>query len=205
MRRLGKGVAITMLIAGVVWPFYSDAAFYGLPKGLKPNADHIRFEEPALAPFAHARFCLQYPEDCKVRRMEFRPKKVELTEARWSELVSVNRSVNRAIVPQRNTGGLLAEEWLISPRAGDCNDYAVTKRHELLRRGWPSRSLLLAEVVMPSREHHLVLVVRTADGDFVLDNMSPNLRGWSKTPYQWVRAQSPANPRFWSTIKAITT
>lgn len=64
------------------------------------------------------------------------------------------------------TGRRLAtEEWLLSPPAGDCNDYAITKRHKLLEFGWPSRALLLSEVVIPSGEHHLVLVVRVTNND----------------------------------------
>jgi hypothetical protein len=113
----------------------------------------------------------------------------------------VNREVNRAIVPQQNLGGVMTEEWLVSPRAGDCNDYAVTKRHELLARGWPSRALILSEVVMASGKHHLVLVVRAKEGDFVLDNLSQDVRRVAMTMYRWVRAQSPDNPKFWSSIR----
>jgi predicted transglutaminase-like cysteine proteinase len=42
----------------------------------------------------------------------------------------------------------------------------------LLARGWPSRSLLLSEVVIPTGEHHQLLVVRVKNGDLVLDNLS---------------------------------
>jgi len=205
MRKTAKLVTVAAAIAATCWLTSADATFLGLPRGLKPHADRVKLDAPSLAPIGHTRFCLQYPEDCEVRRMmAFRRSPVALTEARWAELVKVNREINRAISPQRNNAGLWGEEWLISPKAGDCNDYAVTKRHELLARGWPSRSLLLAEVVMPSREHHLVLIVRTLEGDFVLDNMNANIRGWTKTPYQWVRAQSPRNPKFWSTIGPAT-
>ena len=93
---------------------------------------------------------------------------------------------------------------MVGPRAGDCNDYAVTKRHELLARGWSARSLLLAEVAIDSGEHHLVLVVRTGDGDFVLDNLSAHIRPWSKMSYRWLRIQSPKNPNYWSTIAPLT-
>ena len=135
-----------------------------------------------------------------VHRMVFRPKPVELTEARKTELAKVNREVNRAIQPKLNNNGVLEEKWLISPREGDCKDYAVTKRHELLARGWPARSLLLAEVVVSSGEHHVVLIVRTNEDDFVLDNLNWNVRRVSEIRYQWVRAQQPNNPKFWSTI-----
>jgi hypothetical protein len=65
---------------------------------------------------------------------------------------------------------------LIAPKTGNCNDYAVTKRHELLSRGWPSRALLLAEVIVPSGERHLVVVVRVKQGDFVIDNRNADIR-----------------------------
>jgi predicted transglutaminase-like cysteine proteinase len=94
----------------------------------------------------------------------------------------------------------MGEEWLVSPRAGDCNDYAVTKRHKLLALGWPVRSLLLAEVAISSGEHHLVLVVRTMEGDFVLDNLNGNVLPLSQIGYQWVRAQQTGNPKFWSEV-----
>lgn len=201
MRRMFRFATIAATVMTTCWFSSAQATFFGYPRGLKPLAERMKLDAPSLAPIGHTRFCLQYPEDCQVRGMiAFRRKPVALTEELWAELVKVNRDVNRAIMPQRNDRGLWGEAWLISPKAGDCNDYAVTKRHQLLARGWPSRSLLLAEVVMPSSEHHLVLVVRTSEGDFVLDNMSPHVRGWSKTPYQWVRAQSPRNPRFWATI-----
>jgi predicted transglutaminase-like cysteine proteinase len=178
----------------------APAAFHSLPRGLKANVERISFETPALAPMAFVRFCMRYPQDCKVRRMGFRPKPVALNESRRAELVKVNRDVNRAIRPQENINGVMAEEWLVSPREGDCNDYAVTKRHELLARGWPSRSLLLTEVVVSSGEHHLVLVVRTREDDVVLDNLNWNVRPVSQISYQWVRAQQAQNPQFWSTI-----
>ena len=176
------------------------AALFSLPRQLEANVDRISFDAPVLAPMAFVRFCIRYPQDCKVNRIAFRPAPVTLTKARMAELVKVNRDVNRAIRPQENLNGVMAEEWLVAPREGDCNDYAVTKRHKLLARGWPSRSLLLAEVVVPSGEHHLVLVVRSREDDLILDNLNSNVRSASQVRYQWVRAQQTKNPRFWSTV-----
>jgi predicted transglutaminase-like cysteine proteinase len=181
-------------------PSSARTAFYSVPRRLESNTIRIGFDTPSLAPMAFVRFCIQYPQDCTVRRMAFRPGRVVLSEARKAELATVNRDVNRAIRPQANDNGVMEEEWLVSPREGDCNDYAVTKRHELLARGWSSRSLLLAEVVIASGEHHLVLVVRTREDDFVLDNLNQNVRPVSQIRYQWVRAQQEKNPKFWSTI-----
>jgi predicted transglutaminase-like cysteine proteinase len=182
----------------------ANAAFIGMPKSLGVQVSKIGFETPTVAPMAATRFCLEYPADCEVRRMAFRPRPFRLTEQRWSELVTVNRDINRQITYQRNYGGVFAEEWIVSPKYGDCNDYAVSKRHELLARGWPSRTLLLSEVVMSSGEHHLILVVRTSDGDVVLDNMNANVYPVSKARYEWVRTQLPGNPKYWSTVRVST-
>jgi predicted transglutaminase-like cysteine proteinase len=167
-----------------------------------PREERIQLEAPTLAPMAYARFCLEYREECAVHRMR---SAIGLTRQRWAELVRINADVNRAIVPQANDEGVLAERWLVAPRAGDCHDYAVTKRHELMARGWPSRALLLAEVVTSWGEHHLVLVIRTRDGDFVADNLNANIRPWFTSRYRWVRMQSPQNPMFWSTVADVST
>jgi predicted transglutaminase-like cysteine proteinase len=127
---------------------------------------------------------------------------IRLGAKRWVELVKVNARVNQTIRPARNTRGVVGEAWIVWPPAGDCNDYAVTKRHELLSRGWPPSVLLLAEVVTSNGKHHLVLVVRTDVGDVVLDNLRPDVRDWRILQYQWKRIQSPADPAFWLTMKA---
>ena len=160
----------------------------------------IHFQSSVLEPFAHTRFCQQYPDDCKVRKAVFRGSAIKLTAERWAELNEVNTQINRAIAFESNTQGVMAERWVIAPATGDCNDYAVTKRHKLIARGWPARSLLLAEVKTSWGEGHLVLVVHTKEGDFIADNLAPHIRAWSAAPYRWVRIQSPNNPHFWSTV-----
>lgn len=161
----------------------------------------ILFGVPVLAPFAHTRFCLVYPSECRVHEFLFRGGAFALTGYRRAELVRINAEVNHTIGPQHANETVVDEKWLIAPASGDCNDYAVTKRHQLLARGWPARALLLAEVVVPSGEHHLVLVVRTREGDLVADNLASAIRPWTETQYRWVRIQSPTNPLFWWTIK----
>ena len=165
------------------------------------DALRIKFEGPALTPFAHTRFCIKYKNECRVHKMLFRGGAIKLTAERRQELVRINAEVNRSIVSTNMNEPVAEEQWLISPKAGDCNDYAVTKRHKLIARGWPARVLLLAEVVTTWGEHHLVLVARTSQGDLVADNLNANIRNWTKTPYEWLRVESPANPMFWASIK----
>jgi predicted transglutaminase-like cysteine proteinase len=176
--------------------FYADAS---VDRADRREA-RIVLGAPVLPPFAHTRFCLIYPAECRVHGLHFRGGAIALTPKRRADLVRINAEVNRAIKPQRARESTADEKWLIAPPSGDCNDYAVTKRHQLLARGWPARALLLAEVAVPSGEHHLVLVVRTREGDLVADNLNLAIRLWTETRYRWVRIQSPANPLLWWTI-----
>jgi predicted transglutaminase-like cysteine proteinase len=167
--------------------------------GVRAMVEHISFDTPTLAPMAYTQFCLRYAEECRTRKL-FRGGPVLLSAARRVELSSVNDAVNASIVPEANLQGLAGEVWLIGPDRGDCNDYAVTKRHALMQRGWPARALLLSEVVTGSGEHHLVLVVRTSEGDLVLDSLTDRIKPWFKARYRWVRMQTPGVAKLWTTI-----
>jgi predicted transglutaminase-like cysteine proteinase len=203
MRQTTKVCLLATMMAAMCWASVSEAAFFGLPRALKYQLARIGFDNPVLPPIGHSRFCLRYPDDCKVHGIDFRRRNVALTVERWDELNSVNHQVNRDIVADVTPGNRVTEDWLISPPAGDCKDYAITKRHELLAHGWPSRVLLLSEVVVPSGEHHLILVVRTKDADLVLDNLNANVRPVATMyrQYQWVRIETPQNPMFWARVR----
>jgi len=179
----------------------ADAGLLGMPMGLQSAIQHIKLEAPTLPPMAYTQFCVRYQDECRKRPI-FRGGAVKLTEERWADLREVNQVVNRGIIPENNELGLAGEKWLINPASGDCNDYAVSKRHELLARGWPARALLLAEVVVSSGEHHLVVVVRTRTGDLVLDNLNPQIKPWARVPYRWVRVQLPSSQKLWATVAA---
>ena len=178
----------------------STARLASVSNGLQQGIQLIRFDAPTLAPMAFTQFCLKYPSDCKSGRLLLEGDRIELNDMRRSELETVNRTVNSSIRPERNEDGLAGEKWLLSPLRGDCNDYAVTKRHQLIARGWPARTVLLSEVVTVSGEHHLVTVVRTNNGDLVLDNLTDQIKPWSRTPYRWLRIQTPKNPNYWASI-----
>jgi predicted transglutaminase-like cysteine proteinase len=175
------------------------AAKFGPPPS-KFDFGRLSIDKPALPPLAHTRFCLRYPAECEIRNLTVGTDELRLTPARWAELTSINSIINRSIVPGRTTHDALTQSWLLAPKSGGCNDYAVTKRHELLKRGWPSRALLLAEVITFWGEHHLVLVIRTDAGDLVADNLHSGIRSWSMPHYHWVRLQSPEDPKFWATV-----
>jgi predicted transglutaminase-like cysteine proteinase len=156
---------------------------------------------PTLAPFQHVRFCLRYPADCKSNPTEI--DHIDL-DAETSELLKrVNHSVNLSIIPTvKDYGPNLGDGWTIAPDTGDCNDYAVTKRHQLLESGLPSKALRLSVVKTASGIGHLVLVVVTTKGDVVMDNLTEVIRPWQSTDYHWLKIQSATDSKFWYEVKA---
>lgn len=153
---------------------------------------------PTLSPFQHVRFCLRYPTDCKSDPAGTTT--LELTTETLETMQRVNRDVNASIMPVAKSDAIADGGWTISPASGDCNDYAVTKRHELVQKGLPAKAVRLAVVKTQSGIGHLVLVVSTNKGDLVLDNLSETIVPWQLTRYQWVKIQSSSDARYWSEV-----
>jgi len=106
-----------------------------------PSPTSMREDGFALAPFSFTKFCLDYPSECPSTGGASR---VALTAARMAELSEVNRAVNASIIPTPDTSKL--RYWHLNVTAGDCNNYAIQKRHDLLARGWPAGALALTVV-----------------------------------------------------------
>ena len=160
----------------------------------------IVVSSPTLAPFQHVRFCLHYPSECKSEGRE--SDRIDIDAGISDLLKRVNHEVNTVINPTvKDYGSDLHNGWTIAPASGDCNDYAVTKRHDLIESGLPARALRLSVVKTASGTGHLVLVVATTSGDVVMDNLTDAIRPWKSTNYQWLKIQSSTDARFWYEIK----
>jgi predicted transglutaminase-like cysteine proteinase len=160
----------------------------------------IAVASPTLSPFQHVRFCLHYPSECKSEAREV--DRIDMSAEVSDLLKRVNHDVNTAITPTvKNYGSDLRNGWTIAPASGDCNDYAVTKRHDLIESGLPARALRLSVVKTASGTGHLVLVVATTSGDVVMDNLTNAIRPWTSTSYRWLKIQSSTDARFWYEIK----
>jgi predicted transglutaminase-like cysteine proteinase len=162
-----------------------------LATALPPSAS-MREDGFALAPFSFAKFCIDYPSDCPSSGGQSR---VQLTRARLAQLSEVNRRVNAAIKPTQDTSAL--RYWHLNVGAGDCNAFAIQKRHELLSLGWSAGALALTVAQTSWGEGHLVVTVRTDDGDLVLDNLRSKIVSWQQAGYHFVMRQSGSNPQFW--------
>lgn len=153
------------------------------------------------APYGFVRFCESNAGECNQDGRE--DARLDATPERLSELDAVNRSINRAIKPltdQEIYG--VTEYWTLPATAGDCEDYALLKRKVLMGRGWPASALLMTVVRDERREGHAVLTARTAQGDYVLDNKTDEVKVWNKTPYEFVMRQSYLNPKVWVALES---
>jgi predicted transglutaminase-like cysteine proteinase len=202
MTRLSPVTLLLSVVAGAL--LASGAAARSRPPHNPAGPASLVETSPSLAPFQHVRFCLRYPADCRSNQTE--EERIDLTPVTSELLERVNRVVNAAIVPaQKSSGNELQEVWAIAPYTGDCNDYAVTKRHELLRSGLPAKALRLAVVKTTSGSGHLVLFVATTRGDLVLDSLAETIVPWQSTNYQWMKIQSASDARIWHDVKVTGT
>src|SRR5262249_2496501 len=198
VRRFASEVLLVSIFTGGLLCGGADARIR-LPRDAAAPAVLVE-TSPTLAPFQHVRFCLHYPAECRSNRTE--DERITLTDENSDLLDRVNRGVNAAITSvQKRYNTDLQDGWTIAPAMGDCNDYAVTKRHELHQSGLPAPALRLAMVMTAAGIGHLVLLVATTKGDLVLDNLTDAIRPWQNTGYHWLKIQSAADARFWYKIQ----
>jgi predicted transglutaminase-like cysteine proteinase len=113
--------------------------------------------------------------------------------------------VNRAIGFETDMDQYHVEDYWVAPGVqpgarGDCEDYALEKRRQLINLGFPAAAMSLAIVSMPQEKTHAVLIVTTTDADYVLDNLSPSIKVWHDTKYPWIIRQGAADDLTWFSL-----
>lgn len=155
----------------------------------------------ALPPIGHVGFCRRYPGECKGRQVL--RTRFDMTAKRRQEMKATNDMVNQMVLPvtdQELYGRV--EHWTYPASKGDCEDYVLLKRRLLMKRGWPASALLITVVRDEDNAGHAVLTVRTAQGDFVLDNKRAEILAWNQVPYTFVKRQAHWNPQMWISLTA---
>lgn len=155
----------------------------------KPNITRSETGRLKPAPIAYQLFCFQHASECRGGGAST----VAYNATTMARLSEVNRSVNRSIRPKADGP---ENKWSLNPSAGDCEDYAITKRSRLIRAGFPASALRIADVTTGRGVRHAVLVVKTTAGDYVLDNMRGSILKRQYTGYKYHRMAS-ADPRRW--------
>jgi predicted transglutaminase-like cysteine proteinase len=151
-------------------------------------------------PIGHYDFCLRHFDECNVRSPSTLPPKV--TDYGWQVIREVNEAVNTAILPRTDMEMHgIEEHWSYPTSEGDCEDYVLLKRFMLLERGFAAADLLITVVRKRDGEGHAVLTLRTADGDFILDNLNDDVRLWTQTNYSYLKRQASFHSGRWVSIE----
>jgi predicted transglutaminase-like cysteine proteinase len=165
--------------------------------GQDRQSNIMRVYGPTDPPYAFWRFCDEFAGECAKRPVI--EARYDATPARLRALDQVNRRINHEIEPVTDLELYGVSDFWTLPQngKGDCEDYALLKRHILIEAGWPSSALLITVVRDEKFEGHAILTARTSKGDYILDNKSDEMKLWHQTPYRFVMRQSSLDPKAW--------
>ncbi|WP_171240787.1 transglutaminase-like cysteine peptidase [Ruegeria sp. HKCCA5491] len=154
----------------------------------------IRAVAASPPPSGARQLCRQYSWACSSKAS------LSLSTQQEMQIVHrVNRQVNattREVTDQSQYRTV--ERWALpTSRGGDCEDFALLKKRDLIRAGIDPSKLLIATVLDTRRRAHAVLVYRSAGGDLILDNLTNRIKHWSSTRYLFLRMQDPRQPSNW--------
>lgn len=136
------------------------------------------------------------------------PARIVLDKANAKLLKVVNRRVNRTVSPRSDMQTLGRAEFWSLPIAvgdrlyGDCEDYALQKKADLVAAGLPAAAMTIAVAHTRQGQVHAVLVVATDRGDMVLDNRSSWVLPWTAVKYRWIMRQVSGDSMQWARISA---
>jgi predicted transglutaminase-like cysteine proteinase len=160
-----------------------------LALGLPSPAPHAA-EYGKLPPLGFQLFCLKNPDQCRAGGSSSQ----SLNSGVLRQMRQVNDTVNHTMRARNDVG---VDNWTVGGGSGDCEDFALTKRAALIGQGLSASALRIAYVKTRSGEDHAVLVVHTNRGDYVLDNLTSQIKTLASSGLR-VISMSGANPRSWN-------
>lgn len=161
-------------------------------------APWMKIGGPTSIPYGHLVFCQAYPGQCG-RNTVSNP--IVMSSARWDDVARMNVTVNRTLKSKSDMAIHGRQDvWTFADRYGDCEDYALNKRRTLINSGIAPSAALLTMVKLPSGQAHIVVTLRTASGDFVLDSLNDEIKPWDATGYRFLKVQSPGHAGVWHRI-----
>ncbi|WP_193335488.1 transglutaminase-like cysteine peptidase [Devosia beringensis] len=183
MQRILTFLAVLTLLFPATLPSYGSVGRLG--------ATRMVLEGSFDAPLGYQLFCLTNPRHCRGGGAS----EVNYTDRLGEMLQRVNSTINGVIRPRNEA----KDVWSIGVSQGDCEEYALAKRAELVRLGLPASAVRIAMAKTRSGQGHAVVVVRTNAGDLVLDNLRAQVSNWDETDLRWV-AMASSNGRAWQHI-----
>ena len=188
------------VLAGSIYFAIEEASLAG-----PDAAAFIQIGDDTSVPYGWVDFCGRYRGECEDD--DRAPKSIELTTAAMHKIQRINAWVNRNVEPVSDLDHWgVVDQWdYPGDGRGDCEDYALLKRRMLMEEGFPRQALLMTVVKEANGDGHALLTIKTNRGEFVLDNLSSDVKPWNKTPYRFVKRQSEYNQNVWVSLGAPTS
>lgn len=184
-----KRVSAALALMAMSWMGEATAAGLFMPTGGRSSQ-----------PIGHWEFCQNHPDECAANEADAAP--VTLTRELWKIVLEVNTFANASITPRTDFEMWGREEFWSYPEGyGDCEDYVLEKRRELIAYGVPAPALLVTVVRQSNGDGHAVLTLRTDRGDFILDNLEARVLRWFETDYSFLKRQSERSAGAWVSIE----
>ena len=202
LRQVRTG-ALLALFATAISGSAEAQTFASLPKA--GTVGRIDTTGPARPVKAWTAFCERYAGECDVNAFE--PASVTLNAKLWRTLNAVNQKVNSTIKPttDQDHWGLVDRWDLPTDGRGDCEDIQLQKRKILVEQyGVPKRALRMTVVIDEQGEGHAVLMVRTDEGELILDNKRDAILPWHQTGYVFVKREGQDN-RNWVSLGDLSS
>lgn len=169
---------------------------------LTQNTPHMWVGERMSAPGAWSYFCYQYRSECE--RPLMTPATILMNHDVMKQIRAINVQVNRTI--ESMTDALhwgSYEQWNFGEDGyGDCDDYVLRKKRELIAAGYPRSALLFTTVTDGNGDGHAILTIVTDKGDFILDNANDEVKPWYYSGYWLWYRQSQTDPNGWYSLRS---
>ncbi len=164
-------------------------------------SDFLTFTGNAQKVWGYADWCRREKVLCADDFKAVQPAFLPWNKKTKAMLESVNKNWNHGIEAKTDLEIYGVQEyWTIPAKAGDCEDYVLGKRQELIDRGVPRNALLITLVIDKDGNGHAVLSVQTDRDTRILDNMTDDVKSWYETPYKFIKSQNPYQPSTWLAI-----
>lgn len=195
LAHLGMGLAVSAAVAfaALVGPAHAETT--------KSQAFLVA-KQATSAPAGASQMCSTFQWACAVSKGA-----APVTKAQLTAIKKINSKINRRVNEVSDAKQYGREEYWALPtsRGGDCEDFALLKKRELMKAGIAGQNLLIATVLDNRRRAHAVLVLRTASGDYVLDNLTNKIKHWDSTGYVFLRLQNANAPSQWTAVLSIAS
>jgi len=175
------------------------------------NGHFINFGPAAPQMEGQADYCKRFGDECANRDSE---EGGMVTDPDLiAQIADVNRYVNDNTVQVNDIDSYgVDEKWNVAPQEqtdpskyfGDCEDIVLKKMELLEQKGvdFASMSIVVVDPHLQNQNGflHAVLAVRTGGGDYILDNLTNDMKFPEQTGYTAIQATSLADLTKWQKI-----